>query len=174
MRSELPRASVSGRGFRPDPARVTRVPGELRETLDVALSLDSHRVARREVADQAFDPIADLQREMGRRGPGEGPDFLDRDPMPGRQAIRPALHRPATYFYPYGAANPDVGSVEEIKAQMEKLRVQYLIIDPMDGYAEGKATLRLFGQIVASYGAKARLVFRSTDGKHRIYALESK
>ena len=100
------------------------------------------------------------------------------DPMyflyTGRQAIRPALHRPATYFYPYGAANPDVGSVEEIKAQMEKLRVQYLIIDPMDGYAEGKATLRLFGQIVASYGAKARLVFRSTDGKHRIYALESK
>jgi hypothetical protein len=65
------------------------VPSELRETLDVALSLDPHRVAGWEVTDQAFDPIADLQREMGRRGPGEGPDVLDRDLMPGRQAIRP-------------------------------------------------------------------------------------
>ena len=90
----------------------------------------------------------------------------------GRQAIRPALHRPASYFYPYGATDPDVGSVAEIKPQMEKLRIRYLIIDPMDGYAEGNATLKLFGQIVQSYAAGATLVFRSTDGKHRIYALK--
>jgi hypothetical protein len=89
----------------------------------------------------------------------------------GRKAIRPALHRPATYFYPYGAAQPDVGDVDEIKSQMESLRVEYLIIDPLDSFAEGKATLALFDQIVLSYGAKATLVFRSTDGKHRIYAL---
>jgi hypothetical protein len=98
------------------------------------------------------------------------------DPMyylyTGRQAIRPALHRSGTYFYPYGQANPDVGSSDEIKPQLDKLGVKYLIIDPLDGYAEGKATLRLFEQLVNSYGAKATHVFTSSDGKHQIYALK--
>ena len=98
------------------------------------------------------------------------------DPMyhlyTGRRAIRPALHRSGTYFYPYGQANPDVGSSGEIKPQLDKLGVKYLIIDPLDGYAEGKATLRLLDQLVNSYGAKATHVFTSSDGKHRIYALK--
>jgi hypothetical protein len=97
------------------------------------------------------------------------------DPMyflyTGRQAIRPALHRSATYFYPYGQAKPDVGSVNEIKPELEKMRIDYLIIDPLDGYAEGKATIKLFDEIVASYGDRAQRVFTSSDGKHRIYAL---
>jgi diacylglycerol kinase len=97
------------------------------------------------------------------------------DPMyylyTGRQAIRPALHRPATYFYPYGQPNPDVGSVDAIKLQLEKMSVKFLIIDPLDGYAEGKATLKLLDTLVSSYGGRARKVFTSADGKHRIYAL---
>jgi hypothetical protein len=97
------------------------------------------------------------------------------DPMyflyTGRQAIRPALHRSATYFYPYGRPKPDVGSVAEIKAELDAFSIDYLIIDPMDGYAEGKATIQLIEELVASYGEKARKVFTSTDGKHRIYAL---
>jgi 4-amino-4-deoxy-L-arabinose transferase-like glycosyltransferase len=99
------------------------------------------------------------------------------DPMyylyTGRQAIRPALHRPATYFYPYGIAKPDVGSVQEVMPELRKLRIDYLIIDPLDGYAEGKATLRLFDGLVAAYGDQARNVFTSTDGKHKIYALRA-
>ena len=97
------------------------------------------------------------------------------DPMyflyTGRQAIRPALHRSATYFYPYGAAKADVGSAAEIKAELDSLRIDYLIIDPMDGYAEGNATIRLMEDLVASYGESAKPVFTSTDRKHRIYAL---
>jgi hypothetical protein len=97
------------------------------------------------------------------------------DPMyflyTGRQAVRPALHRSATYFYPYGQAKPDVGSVNEIKPELEKMRIDYLIIDPLDGYAEGKAMLKLFGELVAAYGDKATHVFTSSDGKHKIYAL---
>jgi len=87
-----------------------------------------------------------------------------------RVAIRPAVHRPATYFYPYGQATPDVGSVDEIKLQLEKLRINYLIIDPFDGYSEGPATLKLFNELVEAY--RAKMVFASTDGKHRVYALE--
>jgi hypothetical protein len=98
------------------------------------------------------------------------------DPMyylyTGRRAIRPTLHRSGTYFYPYGQANPDVGLSDEIKPQLDKLGVKYLIIDPLDGYAEGKATLGLLKQLVSSYGAKATHVFTSSDGKHQIYALK--
>lgn len=97
------------------------------------------------------------------------------DPMyylyTGRRAIRPALHRPATYFYPYGKARPDVGSVREIEPQLEKLKVDYLIIDPLDGYAEAKATLKLFDDLVKAYGVKTRRVFTSADGRHKIYEL---
>jgi hypothetical protein len=97
------------------------------------------------------------------------------DPMyylyTGRRAIRPALHRPATYFYPYGRAKPNVGSVDEIRPQLDQLKAKYLIIDPLDGYAERSATSRLFEQLVLAYGDKAKNVFTSSDGKHRIYAL---
>jgi hypothetical protein len=99
------------------------------------------------------------------------------DPMyylyTGRRAIRPALHRPATYFYPYGHPSPDVGTVAEIKPQLEKLRIDYLIIDPMDGYAEGRATMRLFEELVLTYGGQAEKVFTSGDGKHKIYRIVS-
>jgi hypothetical protein len=97
------------------------------------------------------------------------------DPMyflyTGRKAIRPALHRSATYFYPYGRAKPDVGSVDDIKTELQTMRIDYLIVDPLDGYAEGKATIKLLDELVASYGDKAKLAFSSADGKHRIYAL---
>jgi hypothetical protein len=97
------------------------------------------------------------------------------DPMyflyTGRKAIRPALHRPATYFYPYGAARPDVGSVAEIKPQLVELGARYLIIDPLDGYAERQATTQLMDAIVKSYGDQAQLVFTSSDGLHKVFRL---
>ena len=90
----------------------------------------------------------------------------------GRKAIRPALHRPATYFYPYGAARPDVGSVAEIKPQLVELGAKYLIIDPLDGYAERQATLQLMDDIVKAYGDQAQLVFTSSDGLHKVFRLD--
>jgi hypothetical protein len=100
------------------------------------------------------------------------------DPMyflyTGRRAIRPALHRSASYFYPYGAAVPDVGSAAEIKSALEALHVDYLVVDPLEGYAEGKAAVKLFGDLVGAYGERATQVFTSSDGKHKIYALAAK
>ena len=89
----------------------------------------------------------------------------------GRKVIRPALHRPASYFYPYGKARPDVGSVAEIKPQLVDLGAKYLIVDPMEGYAERLATLQLLGDIVKAYGDQAQLVFTSSDGRHRVFQL---
>lgn len=100
------------------------------------------------------------------------------DPMyflyTGRKAIRPAVHRPATYFYPYGGAKPDVGTAAEIKPQLVNLGAKYLIVDPMDGYAEGQATLRLIDDLVTSYGEHAQLVFTSADGLHKVFRLEAR
>lgn len=100
------------------------------------------------------------------------------DPMyflyTGRKAIRPALHRPASYFYPYGAARPDVGSVAELQPQLVELGVKYLIIDPLDGYAERIVTLRLMDDLVKAYGDQAQLVFTSSDGLHRVFRLTAR
>jgi hypothetical protein len=66
------------------------------------------------------------------------------DPMyylyTGRQAIPPALHRPATYFYPM--VTLILGSVDEIKTQLVKLRVKCLVVDRSRRLVEGKATFK--------------------------------
>ena len=98
------------------------------------------------------------------------------DPMyylyTGRKAIRPALHKPETYFYPYGKAIPKVGSAGEIQAQLSSLGVDYLIVDPLDGYAEKDAELQLFEQLIRSI-TNAKLVFTSSDARHQVYALRN-
>ena len=97
------------------------------------------------------------------------------DPMyylyTGRKAVRPWIHRPQTYFYPYGNASPDLGSVEEIKNHLEELGARFLIVNPMEGYSERVAVAELFDNLVQSYEVRPELVFESTDQFHRIYAL---
>jgi hypothetical protein len=97
------------------------------------------------------------------------------DPMyylyTGRKALRPWIHRPETYFYPYGNATPDLGSIEEIRDTLEKLDVRFLIVDPLEGYSENAAAAVLFENLLRSYKIQPELVFESSDGLHRIYAL---
>ncbi len=97
------------------------------------------------------------------------------DPMyylyTGRKAVRPWIHRPETYFYPYGNATPDLGSVEEIRNHLEELGVRFLIVNPLEGYSERVAVAELFDNLVRSYEVQPELVFESTDHFHRIYAL---
>jgi hypothetical protein len=97
------------------------------------------------------------------------------DPMyylyTGRRAIRPGFHKPQTYFYPYGQAVADIGAVNEIKSELKILGVGLLVIDPLDGFAEGRAYLRLFNELIRSYRNRAELMFISSDSKHWIYAL---
>ncbi len=97
------------------------------------------------------------------------------DPMyylyTGRKAVRPWIHRPETYFYPYGNATPDLGSVEEIRETLENLGVRFLIVDPLEGYGEMTAAAELFEKLLKSYEIQPQLVFESSDGLHRVYAL---
>jgi hypothetical protein len=97
------------------------------------------------------------------------------DPMyylyTGRKAVRPWIHRPETYFYPYGNAKPDLGSVEEIRETLKNLGVRFLIVDPLEGYSEIAAAAELFENLLRSYEVRPELVFESSDGLHRIYAL---
>jgi hypothetical protein len=90
----------------------------------------------------------------------------------GRHAVRPWLHRPETYFYPYGREVIDLGRVDEIVPELARLGVGYLIIDPLEDYAERKGAGPLFDAIVAAgAGATAEPAFISSDGLHRVYRL---
>ncbi|HET8562883.1 MAG TPA: hypothetical protein VFM35_03305, partial [Candidatus Binatia bacterium] len=55
---------------------------------------------------------------------------------------------------------------------LSSLGVGYLIIDPLDGYAEKDAELQLFEELIGST-TNAKLVFTSSDAKHRVYALHN-
>jgi hypothetical protein len=100
------------------------------------------------------------------------------DPMyylyTGRKAVRPWIHRPETYFYPYGNSTPDLGSVEEIKDSLEKLGVRFLIVNPLEGYSERIAAAKLFEHLIRSYEVQPELVFESTDHFHKIYSLSQR
>lgn len=97
------------------------------------------------------------------------------DPMyylyTGRKAVRPWIHRPETYFYPYGNAKPDLGSVEDTRESLNKLGVRFLVLNPLEGYSERIAAADLFANLLQSYKVRPELVFESSDGLHRIYAL---
>ncbi len=97
------------------------------------------------------------------------------DPMyylyTGRQAVRPWFYHPETYFYPYGRPVVDLGSAPEIKRELSVLGVRYLVIDPLDGYAEKQSAPKLFDELLRSYPEPPQEVFVSSDGQHKVYAL---
>jgi hypothetical protein len=68
-------------------AGVLALAGHALEALDRPFTLDASRVVRRQVGDQAPDPIANLKREVRTRGSNQLTDVLDRDPVPAREAI---------------------------------------------------------------------------------------
>jgi hypothetical protein len=88
-----------------------------------------------------------------------------------RRAIRPGFHKPETYFYPYGHAVPDVGTAKEIKRELDLFGVRYLIVDPLDGYFERDAQMKVFDDLLEVYSSTPELVFTSSDAKHRVYKL---
>jgi hypothetical protein len=99
------------------------------------------------------------------------------DPMyymyTGRRSVRPWIHRPETYFYPYGRPSPNVGEPYDVLKELEALGVGYVVLDPPAGYAEGEAATRMLLDLLRLPGAKGQLVFTSQDGLHRVYKLRS-
>jgi hypothetical protein len=96
-----------------------------------------------------------------------------RDPMyylyTGRQSVQPALHTPATYLYRYGRAFLDMAPSDEIKAELKSLGVGFLITHVLNG--DGEQDAKLSTDLIRSYNNRLKLVFVSSDAKHRIYAL---
>jgi hypothetical protein len=97
------------------------------------------------------------------------------DPMyylyTGRRSIQPALPKPRKYLYPYGQTGSDVGSSDEIRAELRSLGVRFLLIHPLSGQGEEDAYSKLSTDLLRSYRKRPELVFISSDAKHRIYAL---
>src|SRR5262245_41386280 len=97
------------------------------------------------------------------------------DPMyylyAGRQGVRPWLYKPSTYFYPYRAGFADLGDVAQVRPELDRLGVRYLVIDPLEGYPEEASSASFFEHLLESYPAKPELVFASSDGRHWVYRL---
>ena len=97
------------------------------------------------------------------------------DPMyylyTGRRSIQPGLHKPRTYLYPYGHAVPDVGSPDEIRAELKSLGVGFLVVHRLNDDEEQSAHSRLWAELIRSYRTRPEPLFISSDSKHRIYAL---
>jgi hypothetical protein len=97
------------------------------------------------------------------------------DPMyflyTGRRGVRPWIHQPDTYFYPRSHPTPAVGDPGVIRASLDRLGVQYLVVDPLDGYAERAAVEQMFEALLQQYGNRATLVFSSADRRHHVYRI---
>lgn len=102
------------------------------------------------------------------------------DPMyhlyTGRDAVRPWIHRPWTYFYPRGRARPDLGPPALVQEALEDLGVRWLIVDPLTGYEEEGAAGELFEAVLRRYDGSGfpsgpALRFVSSDSLHRVYEL---
>ena len=97
------------------------------------------------------------------------------DPMyylyTGRQAIRPWFHRPETYFYPYGRADPFVGRPADVARELRALGITYIVLDPPAGYIEGEAATSMLQDLLRLPEVNSSLVFRSGDGAHEVYRL---
>jgi hypothetical protein len=95
------------------------------------------------------------------------------DPMyflyTGRPSVRPWIHHSETYFYPYGKARPFVGAAAEVARELARLRVDYLILDPPKGFAEGEAAMAMLRELLALPEVNGSLEFRSSDGEHEVY-----
>ena len=69
-----------------------------------------------------------------------------------------------------------MGSAETIVPALDDLGADYLVIDPLEGYIEADTAIGLFDEILRIYGGPGyvtapSLVFTSSDGLHRVYAL---
>lgn len=89
----------------------------------------------------------------------------------GRQGLRPWPHLPQTYFYPYDAPTPSVGSAVANAAELRARGVEYVVLDPPEGFAEGPAAQAMLEALVRLPRVGASLVFTSGDGRHRVYSL---
>ena len=69
------------------PAWVAAVLGELLELGDLALPFGPGWVVGRQRLDQSADAVADLEREMGGGGAGEGADVLGADRVLGSEEL---------------------------------------------------------------------------------------
>jgi hypothetical protein len=96
-----------------------------------------------------------------------------RDPMfylyTGRRAVQPTIHKLATYLSRYGRTVLDMGSPDEIKAELKLLGVEFLITHVLNSEEEQDA--KWWTDLIRSYNSGLKLVFVSSDSKHRIYAL---
>jgi hypothetical protein len=87
----------------------------------------------------------------------------------GRRAIRPWHHRPLAYNPEYRVSERLPSESIDASAELRRLRVSYLAIDPLLPDLEGAHAAETFRTILEDRADGWTLVFVSSDGAHKIY-----
>ncbi len=87
----------------------------------------------------------------------------------GRHAVRPWFHASDLYEPAYGVGPYGCEDVAALHAELRRLHVSYLIVDPMlNDLDSGYGTSCVAG-LLERYGPEWTLTYTSLDGQHRVY-----
>jgi hypothetical protein len=86
----------------------------------------------------------------------------------GRRGVRPWVHQPERYTSACGPRMLPDSSPALVAAELDALRVEYLIVDPMAGIGEGEHARLTVNQLL-NEPSRWALVFQTSDGAHRVY-----
>lgn len=92
--------------------------------------------------------------------------------MTGRKAIRAFRHSPYNLFYGEGNPSEAVGSVEELRSQLKKHQVTYMVLTPMNGFREGDLFPEVWSGLQKRNPAAIQLRRRAAIPGYAIYEIK--
>jgi hypothetical protein len=87
----------------------------------------------------------------------------------GRRAVRPWIHRPENYTPAYGAYLAAPEEPDMVLAELDRLEVCYLIIDPLLEAGEGEYGRRRLDALLTNDVRAWRLVFSTSASDHHVW-----
>ena len=86
-----------------------------------------------------------------------------------RPAFRPWVHRPEALFY--GAGLPPTGTAEELLTILKSHGVRYLVVFPLENFAEEKPFAALVQEVLGKYSGVLTIVYQGADPRFTAYEI---
>ena len=87
----------------------------------------------------------------------------------GRHAVKPWFHASDLYEPAYGVGPYGCEDVASLHAELRRLHVSYLIVDPMLNDLDSGYGSSCVSGLLARYGPEWTLTYTSLDRQHRVY-----
>jgi hypothetical protein len=86
-----------------------------------------------------------------------------------RRGFRPFVHHPERLFY--GAGGPPVGTAEEVLANLQRKRAQYLVTVPLPGFSEEVAFAEAVTTLRERYPERLATRYKGADGRFMVFEI---